>query len=63
MSLCSTLRTRFTKPFRYLRFKAIKQFSNGNSGCMSEITLYGTEGDGSIVEDESVLTGAIPGWE
>lgn len=54
---------RFTKPFRYLRFKAIKQFSNGNSGCMSEITLYGTEGDGSIVEDESVLTGAIPGWE
>lgn len=54
---------RFTKPFRYLRFKGIKQFGNGNSGCLSEITLYGTEGDGSIIEDENVLTGPIPGWE
>lgn len=54
---------RFTRPFRYLRFKGIKQFSNGNSGCMSEITLFGTEADGSIIEDENVLTGPIPGWE
>lgn len=34
---------RFTKPFRYLRYKAISQMGTGNSGCMSEITLYGTE--------------------
>lgn len=54
---------RFTKPFRYLRYKAIKQFGNGNSGCTSEITLFGTEADGSIIEDPTVLTGAIPGWE
>jgi hypothetical protein len=54
---------RFTKPFRYLRYKAIKQFGNGNSGCASEITLFGTEADGSIIEDPTVLTGAIPGWE
>jgi hypothetical protein len=54
---------RFTKNFRYLRFKAIKQFGNGNSGCMSEITLFGTEADGSIIEDDKVLTGPIPGWE
>lgn len=33
----------FTKPFRYLRYKAIKQMGGGSSGCMSEITLYGTE--------------------
>jgi hypothetical protein len=30
---------------------------------MSEITLYGTEADGSIIEDPTVLTGPIPGWE
>lgn len=54
---------RFTRPFRYLRYKAIKQFNNGNSGCASEITLFGTEADGSIVEDEKVLTSVIPGWE
>ena len=54
---------RFTKPFRYLRFKGIKQFGGGNSGCLSEITLFGTEADGTIIEDESVLTGPIPGWE
>ena len=54
---------RFTKPFRYLRFKGIKQFGGGNSGCLSEITLYGTEADGSIIEDPTVLTGPIPGWE
>lgn len=53
----------FTRPFRYLRFKGIKQFGGGNSGCMSEITLFGTESDGSIIEDETVLTGPIPGWE
>lgn len=54
---------RFTKPFRYLRFKAIKQFGGGNSGCMSELTLYGTEANGTIIEDPTVLTGPIPGWE
>ena len=54
---------RFTKPFRYLRYKGIKQFDNANSGCTSEITLYGTEADGSIIEDPTVLTGAKPGWE
>jgi hypothetical protein len=54
---------RFTKPFRYLRYKAIKQFGGGNSGCTSEITIYGTEADGSIIEDPTVLTGAKPGWD
>ncbi|WP_106827898.1 DUF4959 domain-containing protein [Parabacteroides pacaensis] len=34
---------KFTKPFRYLRFKAIKRGSAGNTGCMSEITVYGIE--------------------
>lgn len=34
---------KFTRPFRYLRYKAITQMSNGTSGCMSEITLYGEE--------------------
>ena len=33
----------FTRPFRYLRFKAVKDFANGTIGCMSEITLYGKE--------------------
>lgn len=33
----------FTRPFRYLRFKAVKDFDNGTIGCMSEITLYGKE--------------------
>lgn len=54
---------RFTKPFRYLRYKGIKQYGNGNSGCTSEITVYGTEADGSIIEDTKTLTGVIPGWE
>lgn len=54
---------RFTKSFRYLRYKAIKQFGNGNSGCVSEITVYGTEADGSIVEDPATLTGVVEGWE
>ncbi|MGI6074715.1 MAG: DUF5000 domain-containing lipoprotein, partial [Fermentimonas sp.] len=54
---------RFTRPFRYLRYKAIKQFSGGLSGCVSELTLFGTEADGSIIEDEKVLTGVIPGRE
>jgi len=53
----------FTKSFRYLRYKALKQYGNGNSGCTSEITLFGTEADGSIVEDQSVLIQAKPGWE
>lgn len=34
---------RFTKPFRYLRYKALKRGSAGNTGCTSEITLYGVE--------------------
>lgn len=54
---------RFTKPFRYLRYKALKQFGGGNSGCTSEITIFGTEADGTIIEDPKVLTGPIPGWE
>ncbi len=54
---------RFTKPFRYLRYKGIKQFGNGNSGCTSEITVFGTEADGSIIEDPSTLTGVREGWE
>lgn len=53
----------FTKPFRYLRYKGIKQYGNGNSGCASEITLFGTEADGSIIDDPSVLIQAKPGWE
>lgn len=54
---------RFTKPFRYLRYKAIKQYGNGNSGCASEITVFGTEADGSIIEDPATLTGVKEGWE
>ncbi len=43
---------RFTKPFRYLRYKAIKYFnSTAKAGCASEITLYGTEKDGSISQE------------
>ncbi|MCE5204494.1 MAG: DUF4959 domain-containing protein [Porphyromonadaceae bacterium] len=53
----------FTKPFRYLRYKPVKRINNGLESCASEITLYGTEADGSIIEDPSVLTKAIPGWE
>ena len=34
-------RTALTRPFRYLRFKAIKQFGNV-TWLWSEITLYGT---------------------
>jgi len=57
---------RFTRPFRYLRFKAIDQAGNpisGNSACSSELTLFGTEADGSIINDPATLTGVIPGWE
>lgn len=54
---------RFTKPFRYLRYKGIKQFSNANSGCTSEITIFGTEADGTIIEDPETLTGVKEGWE
>ena len=57
---------RFTRPFRFLRFKGIEQWGNpdhGLSGCMSEITLWGTEADGSIIYDPETLTGYIPGWE
>ena len=54
---------RFTKPFRYLRYKAIKAFNGGNSGCTSEITVFGTEADGSIIEDPETLTGVVEGWE
>ena len=56
----------FTRPFRYLRFKAIDQAGNpisGNSGCSSEITLWGTEANGSVIDDPTTLTGVIPGWE
>lgn len=35
----------FTRPFRYLRYKAVKDFSNGTIGSMSEITLYGENVD------------------
>ena len=34
---------KFTKPFRYLRYKAIEHGGDNNIGCMSEITLYGEE--------------------
>ena len=54
---------RFTKPFRYLRYKGIKQFGNGNSGCTSEITVFGTEANGNIIEDPATLTGVKEGWE
>ena len=54
---------RFTKSFRYLRYKGIKQYGNGNSGCTSEITVFGTEADGSIIDDPTTLTGVKEGWE
>lgn len=54
---------RFTKPFRYLRYKGIKAFNGGNSGCTSEITVFGTEADGTIIEDPETLTGVKEGWE
>ncbi|WP_455961601.1 DUF4959 domain-containing protein [Bacteroides bouchesdurhonensis] len=37
--------TKYTKPFRYLRFKAIKGFSERMVSVGSEITLYGLEGE------------------
>lgn len=54
---------RFTKPFRYLRYKGIKQYGNGNSGCTSEITVFGTEADGSMIDDPATLIGVKEGWE
>lgn len=54
---------RFTKPFRYVRYKGLKAFNGGNSGCTSEITIFGTEADGTIIEDNETLTGVIEGWE
>lgn len=54
---------RFTKPFRYLRYKGIKQYGNGNSGCTSEITVFGTAADGSVDDDPATLTGVKEGWE
>ena len=54
---------RFSRPFRYLRYKGLKAFGGGNSGCTSEITVFGTEKDGTIIEDPTVLIGAKPGWE
>ena len=47
---------RFTKPFRYLRYKAILPFNKTNqSGCTSEITLFGVEEDGTIGDQEGIL--------
>lgn len=54
---------RFTRPFRYLRYKAIKAFNNGNSGCTSEITIFGTDADGNLDDDPTTLTGVREGWE
>ena len=51
------------KSSRYLRYKGIKAFGGGNSGCTSEITIFGTEADGSIIEDPETLTGVVEGWE
>lgn len=37
---------RFTKPFRYLEYRAIAPFSSGmTSGCTSELTIYGMENE------------------
>jgi hypothetical protein len=55
---------RFTKPFQYLRYKAIKQFGNGNTGCTSEITIFGMDAEtGEIDDDPETLTGVLEGWE
>lgn len=54
---------RFTKPFRYLRYQALKAFGGGNSGCTSEITIFGTDADGNLDNDPETLTGALEGWE
>lgn len=47
---------KFSKPFRYLRVKFIRGWDNNQgSCCTSEISLYGTEADGSVPEiDEEV---------
>ena len=37
------LETKYTKPFRYLRFKALKGFTERMTSVGSEITLYGLE--------------------
>lgn len=54
---------RFTKPFRYIRYKGIRAFGGGNSGCTSEITVFGVDADGNIDNDPETLTGVIEGWE
>lgn len=33
----------FTRPFRYLRWKAVEDFNQGTIACMSELTLYGKD--------------------
>lgn len=53
----------FTKAFRYLRFKAMKQYGNGTSGCSSEITLFGTDASGQVDDDPATLVKAKEGWE
>lgn len=37
--------TKYTKPFRYLRFKAIKGFTERMVSVGSELTMYGLEGE------------------
>lgn len=39
---------KFSKPFRYLQYKARKAFVSSSGGCASEITLYGKYTDGVI---------------
>ena len=53
----------FTRPFRYLRFKVTSVFGGNNYGAASEITLWGTEACGEIIDDPETLTSYIPGWE
>lgn len=47
---------KFTKPFRYVRYKALSPMVKGKtSGCVSELSIFGTEADGTIPEiDEEV---------
>ena len=46
-----------------LRYKALKSFGGVNSGCTSEITIFGTDANGNLDNDPETLTGVIEGWE
>ena len=54
---------RFTRPFRFLRFKILGTFGNTAMASASELTLFGKAADGTLDDDPDVLVGPLPGRE